>query len=258
MTDPIRSVGGFQRPRAVADIAQCYFYHAMDLPGVGSISGIWDLRGRFADYTGHVDMAGRSVLDVGTASGFLSFAAEAAGARVTSLDTIDGATYEFIPHGAVRGDPGAFARVYAERVERLKNAYWFAHARLGSRCRAYYANVYDLTDDVGSYDVVLIGQVLVHLRNPLLALERIATRCARTLVITEGMTDDGEPTATFLGNRAHPEQVRAWWHFSVQFYVRYLGILGFDLVTKGRARYPCDAPGHAPEIELTTLVFRRC
>lgn len=257
MADSAQQATGFQRPRVVIDTAQCHFHHAMDLPGVGSISGVWDLRGRFAEYTGHVAMAGRSVLDVGAASGFVSFAAEAAGARVTSLDLVDGNDRDLIPHAVVRADPAAFARAVADRLERMKNAYWFCHARLGSRCRAYYANVYDLADDVGSHDVVLIGQVLVHLRNPLLGLERIAARCARTLVITEGMTDDAEPRATFLGDPSRPEQMRAWWHFSVQFYACYLGILGFDLATAGRARYRCTAPGHAPEIELTTLVFRR-
>jgi len=257
MGDASSQARGFQPPRTVTDIGQCFFYHAMDLPGVGAMPGVWDLRGRFADYTGRVDLAGRSVLDVGAASGFLSFAAEAAGAQVTSLDTDDSGKAEMIPHDAVRADPGRFARAYSDRYQRMNNAYWFCHGLLGSRCRAYYADVYDLDGEVGTYDVVLVGQILVHLRNPMLALERLAARCARTLVVTEGMTDDPNPTATFLGDAARPDQFRAWWHLSVAFYVRALAILGFDLASRQRGLYRCDWPGHAAEIALTTLVFRR-
>lgn len=256
--DPVAGpTHGFQTARRAPPQSACRFYHSMDLPGLGTIEGVWDLRGRFADYTGHVDLAGRRVLDVGTATGFLSFSAEAAGATVTSFDAADASRFEIIPHGHVRADPDGAARTYADILERTKNGYWFCHDRLGSRCPVYYGGVYDIGPALGDHDVVLVGQILVHLKNPLVALDRIADRCRDTLVITEGMTDDTEPTATFLGDPARPDQLRAWWHFSVPFFLRYLGILGFTLASRQRGLYRCRAAGHAPEIELTTLVFRR-
>jgi hypothetical protein len=36
-----------------------HWYHSMDLPGIGPVEGAWDLRGRFDDYIGHVDLAGK-------------------------------------------------------------------------------------------------------------------------------------------------------------------------------------------------------
>jgi SAM-dependent methyltransferase len=37
----------FATPRKVEDVADCYFYHTMELPGHGVIEGReWDLRGR--------------------------------------------------------------------------------------------------------------------------------------------------------------------------------------------------------------------
>ncbi len=33
----------YTRPRMVNDIKDCYFYHTMDLPGLGRIEGDWDL-----------------------------------------------------------------------------------------------------------------------------------------------------------------------------------------------------------------------
>lgn len=45
----------------------------MDVPGHGTIQGEWDLRGSVDKYLGHFDFTGKRVLDVGAASGILSF-----------------------------------------------------------------------------------------------------------------------------------------------------------------------------------------
>ena len=57
----------FATPMAV--VSDCVFYHSMDLPISGSREGHWDLRGRFDDYISRISVDGKSVLDVGTASG---------------------------------------------------------------------------------------------------------------------------------------------------------------------------------------------
>jgi hypothetical protein len=83
-----------ERPSLVAQpatgapptLSQCRFYHSVDLPNGESVKGEWDLRPTVAAYLGGVDFAGRSVLEVGPASGFLSFHMEAAGAQVTALE----------------------------------------------------------------------------------------------------------------------------------------------------------------------------
>src|SRR5437762_1417726 len=88
----------FAEPRHVDDPNDCYFYHTMDLPGLGLQKGHWDLRGRFADYVGGVEVKGKSVLDIGTATGFLSFEAERLGAaRVVSFDMSDVRQQAFLP-----------------------------------------------------------------------------------------------------------------------------------------------------------------
>src|SRR5829696_8935405 len=80
----------FAAPRRVESPEGCFFYHTMELPTFGVVHGQWDLRGKFEEYVGGVDVAGRSVLDVGTATGFLSFEAERRGAaRVVSHDMSD-------------------------------------------------------------------------------------------------------------------------------------------------------------------------
>ena len=71
------------------DLNECVFYHSMDLPGLGTVEGQWDLRGRFDEYIGGIDVNGKTFLDVGAASGFLSFEAERRGASVISFDALD-------------------------------------------------------------------------------------------------------------------------------------------------------------------------
>jgi len=57
--------------------AECHFYHTMDF-GSGEIHhGAWDLRGGEREYLGFVDLAGQRVLELGPATGYLSFYMEA-------------------------------------------------------------------------------------------------------------------------------------------------------------------------------------
>ena len=63
--------GPYARPRGVPRLEDCAFYHSVDLPGHGFQPGLWDLRGNVDAYFGHVDVAGKRVLEVGTANGFL-------------------------------------------------------------------------------------------------------------------------------------------------------------------------------------------
>ena len=90
---------GFQPApvRTGLDLADCDFYHTVDLPGGGTVAGQWDLRGREADYLGHAPLAGRSVLEIGPASGHLSFWMESQGADVTAFDLGEDSPWDFVP-----------------------------------------------------------------------------------------------------------------------------------------------------------------
>jgi hypothetical protein len=64
----------FKSPRNVRDVAECAFYHYMDLPGY------WDLRPTIDEYLGRFDFRDKRALDVGAASGYLTFEMEKRGA----------------------------------------------------------------------------------------------------------------------------------------------------------------------------------
>ena len=246
-------------PRNVSDLSDCAFYHSIDLPTYGSQAGVWDLRGRFDDYIASTPLAGRSLLDVGTASGFLTFEAEKRGAHVTSFDVRDASLLVQLPN-----KDALFVRDYAAwlaqaetDVDRWKNAYWLCHHDLSSQARCFYGDVYELNPSVGAFDVVLLGQILIHLRDGVAALEAAASVCTDTMIITEGSFENDTPIAALSGRASKPEVAYAWYQYSTGWYREILTMLGFSDVSTTTGRYVCSHEFHKREIELTTIVASR-
>lgn len=241
----------------MGDLDGCFFYHSMDLPGLGPQPGVWDLRGRFDDYIAREPIHGCSLLDVGAANGFLSFEAERRGASVVSHDTDSPDDLASLPF-ATSAERETFRAGLPDLIARTHRAYWLAHRLLRSRASTLRCNVTSLSPErAGSFDVVLIGQVLVHLPDAIAALRAAGSVCRRRLIIVEGVTQDHDPVAHFLGRAAKHAQFFAWYHYSRAWYVEVLGMLGFRDVRFQVGKFPCVAEGHASSIELTTVVAHR-
>jgi SAM-dependent methyltransferase len=249
----------FATPMAVAGGSDCVFYHSMDLPISGSQEGHWDLRGRFDDYVSRISVNGKSVLDVGTATGFLSFEAEKRGAKVVSIDASTAMHWDRVPfidsmHAL---DYAAWLDKAEKYLDDIKRSYWLAHRELKSANRVYYGNAYELPSELGKFDIVIVGQILVHLRDVVRALSSIAARCKDTLIIAEGMIENPEPVSHWLARAGHPENDYSFWHHSTGLYRELLSILGFELQSKESRKYRCNLEGPADGISITTLVFKR-
>jgi SAM-dependent methyltransferase len=242
--------------RHVTDPGVCDFYHSMDMPSSGTQEGIWDLRGRFSEYTGHVDFAGKTVLDVGTATGFLTFEAERAGATVTSFDLADASLYRELPiEDAIRDTTSWHGG--QEQLDRMKNGYWLAHRELGSRAEVVYGDIYELGPEDGAFDIVMLGQILIHLPDGISALTAAASTCTETIVITEGSFPTDEPVALLAGRAARRDVAYAWYQYSHGWYREVLAMLGFSDVTITTESYRCRHHAHQLMIQLATIVGRR-
>ena len=114
----------YAAPRIVEDLADCYFYHTMDLPTLGTVDGLWDLRGRANIYLGGVDFQRKRVLDIGAASGFLSFSMEAMGAEVVSYDLSENQSWDIVPFSGRSGDEILPKR--RKHIRRINDSYWLA------------------------------------------------------------------------------------------------------------------------------------
>src|SRR5438876_64896 len=93
-----RETAVYAEARSLNDLADCYFYHSMEIPGYGLVEGPWDLRGGVDDYLGGVDLHDKRVLEIGTASGFLCFTMEGRGAKVVAYDLSEEQSWDVVPY----------------------------------------------------------------------------------------------------------------------------------------------------------------
>lgn len=240
MSEPTKTRPQLAPPRFVDRLEDCFFYHAMELPGFGLVPAHWDLRGRFDDYVGGVDLAGKSVLDVGAATGFLSFEAEKRGAsRVVSFDMSDARQQAFLPFKdkLYYRDRERWAAQYGAEIERWKNAYWLCHRLLESKAEVYYGNIYELPAELGQFDVALVGSVLEHLNDQISALASIARLTKETIVIVSPLLQTDERIARFEALAGNPDADFTWWTYSLGVYAEVFGMLGFRIASVSHAKY---------------------
>jgi SAM-dependent methyltransferase len=149
--------------------ANPHWYHSIELaPGVVT-PGHVDLRD-IASRLLPGDLSGKRALDVGTFDGFWAFEMERRGAEVVAIDVdaIDSAEWPPLNRPALE------QRAREWKVE-LGLGFRLAAEALGSSVQRVVSDVYDLTPERidGPVDFAFSGAILLHLRDPVRALERI-------------------------------------------------------------------------------------
>ena len=246
------------QPRHIESLDKVYFYHTMELPGFGVMPGHWDLRGHFKEYTSGVEVAGKSVLDVGAATGFLSFEAERLGAsRVLSFDMSDVRQQTLLPFKdkPYYIDHEEWVKEYEPFIESWKNGYWLCHRLLNSRAEVYYGNIYALPPALGAFDVVIVGSVLEHLSDQVSALGSIARLAKETLVIVTPLIETDERIARFEPTADNSGQDYTWWTYSVGIYREVLAMVGFKIVRITHGSYYHEYAGRFED--RPTLIAER-
>lgn len=227
----------YAAPRRIDDLNECFFYHAMDLPGYGSVPGVWDLRGHESQYLGNVNLSAQRVLEIGPASGHLAFFMERAGAEVVSVEAAEDYPWEFGWDISERAPEALAPQLAAHRamMQRLRNSYWLAHRVLASQAKVHYGSAYAIPADLGRFDVSVIGCVLLHNKQPLRILENCARLTNDTIVIVE-VFRKGQlaQTPAQLGPSPAVDLAslkqgwwHTWWSFSPVFFVDALRSMGF-------------------------------
>lgn len=236
-TDEGPAVGDvYAPPRNVTDLADCAFYHTMEIPGYGVIDGPWDLRGGADKYLGGIDLRGKRVLEIGTANGFLCFHMEQQGAEVVAYDLSGDDDWDIVPFAGANFDEEARRR--RQHIDKLNNAWWLAHRAHGSSARAVYGTVYDVPQEIGEVDVATFCAVLRHLRDPFLALERVLRLTRETVVVTANMSlrlsvpqwlaGRVKPGMAFLPNYKTGKPDESFWYLAPDIVKSMIGVLGFE------------------------------
>ena len=224
------SSSGFVTPWDVTSPQDCDFYHTMEVPEHGLVKGQWDLRGKIDEYLGNYNFAGKRVLEIGPASGFLTFELEKRGAEVVVVDVSELKPWDFVPYPET-----SLASVYPvrrEHMRRLKNSFWFAHRKFRSRAKVWYGDVYNLPEVLGQFDVAVMAAVLLHVKSPLLLMAECGKR-ASTLIVTDLLYEDleGKPVC-----RLHPTADNqgwdTWWHLTSDIVRQFASVLGFSKMAR--------------------------
>jgi tRNA (mo5U34)-methyltransferase len=226
------------------EVAAIDWYHTLELaPGVVT-PGWLDHRGVVDRVPLPASLAGKRCLDVGTFNGFWAFEMERRGAReVIGVDVLDPERWDW-PAGSAPETVTAIARRQAGGA-----GFEIAKRALGSAVERLDRSVYELDEaDVGRFDFVYLGSLLLHLRDPVGALERVRAVCDGALVVVDGidlplsLAFPRTPVAR-LDGLGRPW----WWQANAAGLARMVEAAGFELVERPRRLYVPAGEGWALE-----------
>ncbi|MGI8802056.1 MAG: class I SAM-dependent methyltransferase [Solirubrobacteraceae bacterium] len=165
------SSGGTPPVDLAGRVAGRQWYHTMELaPGVVT-PGYFDTRPVAARLPMPARLDGLRCLDIGTFDGFWAFEMERRGAaEVVAADILDERRWDW----PAVVEPAHYAAITERKGG--GDGFAIAAAALASRVERLDLSVYDLDPDVhGMFDLVYLGSLLLHLRDPIGALERVRT-----------------------------------------------------------------------------------
>jgi tRNA (mo5U34)-methyltransferase len=213
--------------------AHPFWYHTIDIaPGVET-PGWFDLR-PIVDLLPWPDVRGLRCLDIGTFDGYLAFELERRGAaEVVATDVEDHLLWDWPPDYRDEGlerDPGFSGPPKGDGFRLAKEL-------LNSRVEWRPLNIYDLDPaDIGTFDVVVVGSLLLHLRDPIRALEAVRRVTDGVLLSSEqielGLTlrNRKGPLYTLNGSGGACQ----WFNFNSAGHERLLYAAGFAVEQRSR------------------------
>jgi tRNA (mo5U34)-methyltransferase len=205
-----------------------FWYHSLDVaPGV-STKGWFDLR-PVVDLLPWPDVRGKRCLDIGTFDGFLAFELERRGAaEVVATDVEDHLKWDWPPDyraADLARDPG-FSGPPKGAGFRL------AAELMGSKVDWRPISIYDLDpDQIGTFDVVVCGSLLLHLRDPIRALEAVRRVTSGVFLSSEqielwmSVFSRGKPRYSLNGSGGECQ----WFNSNAAGHRRMLYAAGFEV-----------------------------
>jgi len=231
-----------KRSAKYGDLSRYYWYHTIDL-GDGLLTpGDYDYRFSLPAFQFPEDMKGMTVLDVGSATGFFAFEFEKRGARVVSVELPSIADWD-MPTGLDR-EQTLKELMIQHRVNtidelhhvHLDGPFQFCHERLKSKVQRCYCTIYELSPQrlgIDAFDLVFVGDVLLHTFSPFRALSALAPLCRGKLIIAQTMPSVVEhlPAMIYVGGESRSQDCRSWFMPNELCFENMLKRLGFKSVT---------------------------
>lgn len=199
-----------------------FWYHSFYFDNGFQIRGDYDIGIDIQDYHFPEDMHGMTVLDLGTGSGWFATYFEQAGATVTTVD-VRGYS-DFDVYGRHTLPDISTEKTQPDRISDsgeplyyspVSRGFWIIKDILGLQAEYRNSRVYDLCPDLfegRKFDLVFMGSLLMHLRDPVGALMAARSVCndrliANSLVPPRNIQED-YPVMEFINN---PQDKVNWW-----------------------------------------------
>ncbi len=153
-------------------------YHKIDFGDGLVLDGEYDMREYLHHYGFPESLAGQTVLDVGTASGFFALEFARRGARAVTATDI--------------GDGGFQRSVFTRAADRV---------------RYVQQDLFDVDEQFGRFDLVFCGSLLLHIWDQFGALQRLRRVCGGMAIVATGVMPSERgcshfPAAELVGQSA--------------------------------------------------------
>jgi tRNA (mo5U34)-methyltransferase len=218
------------------EASKYYWYHCVDLGNGVITDGDYDIRDLLPHYGFPERMDGMDVLDVARGSGFFAFEFERRGAAVTATDICSFLDWDFVGGDEERqARRNAIGDVEAFTIENITGAFEFASTVRKSRVISKLINVYEMTPEAFGnrrFDLVFAGSITSHLRDPILAFERLYKLTKHRCVVAAPAFEIPEvahfPVMALVGTMDSDR--RSWWVVNQRCLIEMLRCAGFRQV----------------------------
>lgn len=255
MDSPGGGVRAEPGPAQLAELVRSRsWYHTIELaPGLAT-PGYFDTRAVAPRLPLPASLAGKRCLDVGTFDGFWAFEMERRGAaEVTAIDILDPRQWDW---------PAGSEQHVLEAIDERKDGgggFEIAARAIGSSVRRLECSIYDLDPGVhGEFDFVYVGSLLLHLRDPVRALEAVRSVCrGQTLVF-----DAIDPLSSLVFRRRPMAILDGvgrpwWWKPNAAGLVQLVRVAGFRVLAGPQRLYiPLGEGARERRVRLRELRVR--
>jgi hypothetical protein len=210
-----------------AEVADYPWYHTLELGDGVVTEGMFDHRPVLRHYPLPDDRSGLRCADIGTMDGFWAFEVERRGAsEVVAVDAPDPLSLDW---------PASLRHTAEKTMDETKEErFALAHRALGSRVKRVVSTVYEIDrGELGSFDIVFCGDLLVHLRDPVGALERIHAVTTGSAIVTNPIERFGFRDKLPLARLDGIDEF-GWWTTNEAGLVRMIRAAGFSRVDASR------------------------
>jgi 2-polyprenyl-3-methyl-5-hydroxy-6-metoxy-1,4-benzoquinol methylase len=206
------------------------WYHTFEFPGGVVTEGFFDHRPILHRLPFPTSLAGKRCLDLASSDGLFAFEMARRGGEVWSVDLDDTTQQDW------QADRGGIDRTRGQG--RARRAFEIARSALGLHVERVNMNIYDVSpEELGQFDYVFMGNILLHLSDPGRALKAARSVTAGSFLSFEviSLTLSLLQPFTPAAQLAAEDGAQQWWTANLAGQKRLLAGAGFEVV---ESRFP--------------------